>query len=282
DALQQALVLDPTVVQNYMHLSDWHYQAGHVDESIISLSKAISHDPRRGFISSQLGLRYGELGDLDKAIAWARHGLEQSPDNLFVQVLAMHVFIEVGDTESANQCVESILQMHPVNPFALRQLGAQDIAAGQAQAAIERWQKAWPMFVNLQGPINNYIVAHAAVDFASHLVQAGDPERAENLLLNSLGALAGDPMYLSYAHAMLGNRQETLAIIRDAVEGRRNHVMALWYRLPEYDFLRADADFLVLMKTLEERIAAQSARIREMVHNGEIPPPPTRKEPVPD
>lgn len=186
----------------------------------------------------------------------------------------------LGDQATALERAEQVQERYPGNFYILTALGDRDIAAGQAERAIQRWQDAFPSLANEADRVVDLSNIEEALAFAGQLLQAGQKQQAHDLLRQCLPVANGvrresfQYWHLSRIYAMLGRKTETLDASRRLVIDGQRRWGRIFFDRPEFDFLRDDLEFRELMQLIEDDIALQLERVREMERNGEMPPAP--------
>ena len=176
---------------------------------------------------------------------------------------------------------ERALELDPGNRFARRELGAMQIAAGNADAALRLWQVSHPALVTREVETVDVSNHRIVIDLAVNLVQAGETgwahELLDHLLQENSEGLQTDPYYRVLAYALLGRRDEVLEVLRLAVDGS-NHTLeedTMLLMRPEFDFLRDDPEFqAILEEAPQPDLQGALRRLRELERNGELPAAP--------
>ena len=185
-----------------------------------------------------------------------------------------YVHWQLGDPESARQDALKELELHPDNTIAVQFLARLDVDADRPDRALARWEEYEPRLSTDEGEF-----CHA--DYGYALIADGQTERARRFLLpcphqREESEARAMTFYTEqmYIHALLGNREETLDFMEKLVleEGwRRQQDILLRH---EFDFLEDDPRFERLMAIMDEDIALQLERVREMAARGELDPSP--------
>jgi hypothetical protein len=193
---------------------------------------------------------------------------------------AWGIHMNLGETGTARAYVEQNLRIWPDNHDILIYLSRWDIDDGRPDLALARWEKRDPGLADMVNREIDQSNVWDAVDYAHALKAAGEGERARNILLRcrsvELRGMRDIHGYTLQAriHALLGNRQETLNILRTLVidKGWRR----LWWirEKREFDFLQDDPEFQRLTGIMREDLDGQLERLREMARSGELDPAP--------
>jgi tetratricopeptide (TPR) repeat protein len=283
DEMHRTIELSPESPEPY-HWLGMRYllDSGRFDQAIFYFRKTYSLNPEAEWVAVWPAVAYAELGMEEEALAWLEKGAELNPGYPFVHVGALWVHTLLGHPEialdSARRLPESLLQNPLVGPRALAMLGSADIAAGQAERGLERWDKFLPEFSSSDG----FRQFWYAVYFARNLLLAGETERARHLLQR-----CDEFTNSATIQVLLGERDEALAALhREIIENRRFETMLestederaaynlLRFDDPAYDFLREDPEFKKLEQVVRDRLARQRQHVEEMEYNGELSPAP--------
>ena len=238
--INRAIAANPRQGDNYLILATM--LEDNPPEKIKALRSGFELDPARGASAATIGMAYASIGAKEEAIAWARHATEISPTDPFAWIWAMFALLDVGETQAGIAYAEQTLRLAPNNRWALRELGALQIAAGETDLVLKRWQDAYPSIAVRDHAMIDTSNVIAAVDFASNLIAAGQTEWANELLNESLEHLQDKPAYLRFAKEL---REQGHSDFSDSPPGS---------------------------KELDVEVMLQ--RVRDMECNGEMPPAP--------
>jgi tetratricopeptide (TPR) repeat protein len=250
-------------------------------ERIRLLRKAFELDPGRGMTAAQISQEYATLGAKEETLAWARVATEASPTDPWAWSGSMFALIDIEETDLAMNYAKRALELDPGNRFALRELGAMQIAAGNAEAALRLWQVSHPSIATREVETVDMSNHRIVIDLAVNLLQAGETgwahELLDHLLQKNSDGLQTDPYYRVLAYALLGRRDEVLEVLQSTVDGS-NPILeedAMLLTRPEFGFLRDDPEFQAILEGAPQ-LDRQGAlrRLRELERNGEIPPAP--------
>jgi tetratricopeptide (TPR) repeat protein len=278
--LNRSIELEPEMPQNFRLLGLielWSY--GRIASSIIQVRKAYALDPKNGSNAGFLAGAYAGLGAREEALSWLERSLQLSPSGGWALNMAYLTHLMLGEEDAAMEYVTQLLELDPKHHRALFFVGRHDIKAGRAQRALERWQRAYPVMIAADEPECDHSNYHVLVAYADNLMLAGSTERATGILQGCLPVIEAisnrlwPEAFLSRSLALLGQKDEALVALREEiVDGNRRIEASCTFDQPEYDFLREEPEFQRLMEIIETDLGQQLERIREMEHNGALPP----------
>jgi tetratricopeptide (TPR) repeat protein len=276
--LNRAIANNPRIPWNYVKLA---YIKEDPVERIRLLRKAFELDPGMGETAARISQEYAALGAREETLAWASLATEASPTNPGAWVGSMFALNDLGESELVMNHAERALALDPDNRFAIRELGSIEIAAGNADAALRRWQERYPSIATREVESVDTSNHRLIIDLAVNLVQAGEAEWAHELLGQLLrdnpDGLHSEPFSRVWAYALLGRGDDVLEELRNMDDGSSPIVGedAWLLRRPEFEFLRDNSDFQAILNripTPDRDLALQ--RLRELERNGELPPAP--------
>ena len=276
--INRAIANNPRHVGNYVKFAN---MSSDPVERIRLLRKAFELDPGRGMTAAQISQEYATLGAKEETLAWARVATEASPTDPWAWSGSMFALIDIEETDLAMNYAKRALELDPGNRFALRELGAMQIAAGNAEAALRLWQVSHPSIATREVETVDMSNHRIVIDLAVNLLQAGETgwahELLDHLLQENAEGLQTDPYYRVLAYALLGRRDEVLEVLQSTVDGS-NPILeedAMLLTRPEFGFLRDDPEFQAILEGAPQ-LDRQGAlrRLRELERNGEIPPAP--------
>jgi len=278
---RKSIELEPDLAFNYIHLGAIeHLYFGRLDEAVINYRKAYALDPGGGWSAANLAYTYAYLGGEEEAFAWMEHSLAASPTKHWAWAMAVVVQERFGRREAALESSRRVLELKPNDMLALHLLGAQDIADDRPAQALERWEAAYPTFGMDALPKLTFREFEAALLFATNLMEAGEDERAQRLLRDCRSYLETaerrDEAYMldPWIYSLLGQKEETLAALRYAIEERNVRDEGLLFEPWHFDFVREEPEFQRLEEMVKTDLASQLQRVREMERNGELPAAP--------
>jgi tetratricopeptide (TPR) repeat protein len=303
--IQRSIDLQPGMAQNFHKIAVWNYFVyGRLDESIINWREAYARDPEHGEFAVFLAGTYADLGAEAEALDWLNKGLSLGPTSVWVQNMAHAVYRRIGNTQAALEYVPRLMELDPQNHWGLYSLALQDIEAGRPEAALQRWEDAYPLMTRIPdhacdgsqrddhgGGKSNF---DATMYYARTLARMGDMEASRRLALKCYAFLkeqcadhflwaaetspgnkiGGFCWWRDDILLMLGQKDEALkALGREVIDGRRRYEISAFDE-PEYDLLRDEPEFQKLVSIIRSDLADQLHRVREMEHNGDLAPTP--------
>jgi tetratricopeptide (TPR) repeat protein len=278
--IHKSMELEPGMALNHVLLGRVeHFEHGNLDKAMLHYRKAYSLDPELGDVAGLIAAAFAQLGARHEALAWMERAFELSPTRVRALLAGYFTHIILGEEDAAAEYAQGILELYPGNNYALSAVGERDIAAGQAEFALERWQEAYPHFF-IDDPACDIFNLDAAVFFATNLVQAGRTGQAERLLHRCLPVAGqkrrnyGSHSEQSQIYALLERKEEALDAARREIIDRHNLGFIYVWARPEFDLLRDDPEFQRLMQIAKTDLAEQLERVREMERNGELAPAP--------
>lgn len=137
--------------------------AGRIPEAIAPLTRAVQLRPVYGEAYANLACATATLGDLDRAIEYARRGREQEPFNPQVAYALGLVLSERREFEAARVAVEDAVRMRPLHADARAQLGWLYLQLGAAAAALPHFEAALGLSPGKPAVLANYGTALAVV-----------------------------------------------------------------------------------------------------------------------
>lgn len=293
--IRKSIEIEPKLVFNHYRLARWQgFGFGNLDEALIHAREAYALDPRNGSMAWEIAGWYESLGAREEAMAWIERSIVLSPGDSYTFLGAYMTYSYFGEEDKAMEYAEKSLELGPKNVWMLRAVGTRDIEAGQAELALERWQRAYPALVSNKNLIVDDSNWGEAWFFAQNLKEAGETEWAMHLMNGYLDQYhkwvrESSPRQWEIddaepeIYASLGRKKEALDAMRRSIVDGHHRITPIWYMLPAFDFIRDDPEFLELMEVLHTDLAEQLKRVREMECNGELAPAPGVKiEPVCD
>lgn len=281
DEIERSIELNPRQTQNYIKLGAWEFfHFGRLDEALINMRTAYSLDPEVGQTASFVANSYNELSMREEALAWINRAMELSSTDAWVRRLAAVIHSDLGDAEMALENDRRTLEVDPSNRFALRNLATRDIRENQWEIALERWRQAYPELVSTDDPVVDRGNLYTAVFFASNLLEAGEESWGQELLGKCLTVAVDMPLesdsefWQTWIYALMRDEERTLAAMRREIIDGHKRAETGAYHSSEYDFLRDNAEFQQMLEIIDDDLAIQRERVREMERNGEMPPAP--------
>ncbi|MDH3434739.1 MAG: hypothetical protein OEM60_12810, partial [Gammaproteobacteria bacterium] len=243
--------------------------------------KAAENDALSPSLQSAQAIAYLELGDPDSAKEWVDRGLQLGPKTFWPVWSSLLHNVYTGDDTAAQADARTLLELYPQNWGALYLLRNADLAAGRYEVARSRYARAFRELIEPEVPNVNTSNYRAAVDLALVLMRLGEQERADDLLVSSLQVLEDLPRLGINGYwitdvkifALQQRRQLALDALSQAIdEGWR---IFSWLYLeydPNLDAIRDEPGFQALHAEVQQDLAAQAERVRDLRASGELSP----------
>lgn len=258
------------------------FTLGKMDSAIDSYRAGLHLDPESVIGHRGIAVAYSHLGADDLAIESIERAMKLGPGHVWSRYDAMQIYDAAGMADQAQRHAHFMHSRSPVLWYPLRLLRDADIAAGNPQAARERYLNVYTMFDGTD-PVEIDIGSfQPAVDFAALLSYMGQEERARQLLQAVLSYLPtqsrlgriGSEIDDVRALAQLGESERALTALAEAVEaGWRLHWRSM-LRDRGLDSIRDDLRFRNLEATLRDDMAAQLEHVLNTEGSGELAPMP--------
>jgi TolB-like protein/Flp pilus assembly protein TadD len=257
---------------------------GRLDLANLWYRKALGLDPGNPWLATILGLVFLELDDDETAGYWIDRALRQAPEHPWANGAMMMLQSYRGDPEQIRNYAEKVSNVDPQWRLAtaLSHGHVPDLREGNYKSALDRYASGFPELFQSVPDINavNY---RPAIDIAGLLILTGEDDRAAEMLaacqrriaetirVGFHGFWVSDVQIL----ALLGRTDEALAALRQAVDqGWRTDWRYFFYVDPNFDSIRGEQVFQAILREVEDDMAAQLERTREMEANGELVPIP--------
>jgi tetratricopeptide (TPR) repeat protein len=299
---RRAVELEPDMAWGWGLLSAWESADGHLDEAIIYNRKrlyVLGDSSMR--LDHGCGFSYAALGATEEAMV----RLEKCVEVVASANLPGQAFVALELLRRHDLGVEYARQLAAVAPddpefsdctqghCKYRLLGY--LQAGEPEQAWAFYRRAAPVDFTRGEAIlagadieNDDFMKWDLVLYAWLLLQTRQEDKARALLQRMvafwdekcIGSTTAQRRSASFhqcrsqyvLHGFLGQREATLAMLR------RTYIEDGWpYRWSFYEdhgalnFLQDDPEYLEIMQVVEDRLAVQRERIRELERNGELP-----------
>jgi len=282
DARQQyeaVLQIDPGFAVAYSSLGSLDTLSGHMDDAIVQFRWAAALDPGNPQYPTFLAVMWEMLGgrsESDRALGRLRAMHSSSWWTAFADMVLSSLR---GDPDAAVVAARTVHEGVPTDPIGLWILGLDDLRAGHAQQAVERYEAAYPALSSHTGQVVNAANSGIAANLAYLLRAAGDTDRADVLLERSLKQIEGWNRLGNGGYgitdvkiyAMQGKTDQALAALRQAVDEG-------WILVFPWDVdlapLHDQAEYQAIMAEVEAKWAAQLERVRVMEATGQLAPLP--------
>ena len=278
-------------------------QSARFDEAIPLLRKSIAFDPDRFEPHGYLAQCYHFIGDDIESLRWikagAGSGRSYGSDLAGVSQYRALRAMTLGDNDEYLRQLR-IATKEKTNHYMLRRkLLNLDMRAGRFESALERYQSYFPYLfakdyaidgsVNFdtENPMSERFQAMAIMEIAEILLELGERDRAIKLLDMawkffrdeypdrhgwSWAYTQGYGIRDAIRYALIGDKDDALRCIREAVEGRFRDRLEL--ESSALDSIREETEFKAAMIIVEADWARQLSNVRRMEANGELAPIP--------
>ncbi|MDX1516832.1 MAG: tetratricopeptide repeat protein, partial [Woeseiaceae bacterium] len=278
---RRVVEIEPNHAFAYIYIAAIHYLVyGRVDESLIWYHEAASNDALSASAQSVPAIAYLELGDADNARVWIDRGMQLAPRTFYALFSSLLFSVYEHDVESTRDLARTLLEEYPQSSDALHHLRNIDLAAGRYEVALSRYARAYPALTDGSDPVVDIGNLFTAIDLALVYRKLGDDVRAEQLLQAGLRAIPEIPRlgvngyWIADVriHAIRGDVPRAVDALAAAIdEGWR---LLTWYHFhldPTLEPIRHDPRFQQLRDRVEQDLAEQARRVKELQQSGDLP-----------
>ena len=271
---QRAITIDPSRPAPYVSLAILNaYALDRFTDAVPLAQKAMELDPGNPSYSSIQASLYLDLGDDRRFIDATSQAAKRWPDDSFVLLLSAIVSLIKQDGAGAVRHAQRGFDLDPrgfAGAGALAILRNADLQNGRYDAALARYERAYPELFLQHGPRidrTNYAVA---TDLALVLQKRGERERADALLDRVAQVIPTIPQLGVYGygitdvqiHALRGAKAQALAALRKA---ERAGWRQGWRYYRDYDPnlapIRNEPEFKAIFADIERDMVAQRAQL---------------------
>jgi TolB-like protein/cytochrome c-type biogenesis protein CcmH/NrfG len=283
---RRAITIDPSRPGLYVSLANLNaYAFDRFADAVPVAQKAMELDPGSPVPSDGLAGLYFDLGDDRKFFETIAQAGRRWPDAPVVQFwLAMVNLIRL-DTTGAVRHAQRALDAAPRRDWILKILRNADLQNDRYDAALARYEQAYPELVVRGAPRidgSNYGVA---IDLALVAQKRGDSEWAGVLLDSAARVIRTIPRLGAVGywiadvqiHALRGQKAQALAALRDA-ERAGWRVLWRYYRdfEPNLASIRNEPEFKAVFADIERDMARQRAELAARPKNAPLDLAPAR------
>jgi len=269
---RRAIEIDPSMPGPYSDLGYLTaYALNRFADAVPLVQKTLELDPGGPGWAWGLASLYLDLGDESKTFATTEQAARRWPDSWGIQQMLATIDQIRRDNAGTVRHAERSLALYLRNPGALRMLRDADLQRGRHEAALARYQKAYPELFVQGTPRLDGLNYGVAVDLALILQQRGDKVKVKALLdaaaqaigkLPRLGA-GGYGITDVRIHALRGDTAKALAALRQAEKvGWRG---PYWGYARDFDpslaSIRNDPEFKAVFADIERDMARQRAEL---------------------
>ena len=271
-AYRRAITIDPSRPAPYLGLALLNaYGLDHVADAIPLVQKAAEIDPGAPYLASSLSALYFTLGDENKFAELAGQAAKRWPEDPVVQFQLARVKLRRLDAVGAARHAQRALDVYPRHDWALRTLRDTDMQLGRYDAAIVRYEKAYPeLFVREGRPRIDGANYAVAIDVALVAQKQGNSEQAAVLLDGAAHVIRTMPRLGFWGYGIADVQIQALRGQKaTALTGLREAERAGWRRWWPYhrDFdpalasIRDEPEFKAVFADIERDMATQRARL---------------------
>ncbi len=269
---ERTIEIDPKFSRGYMWIADINGTAyGRPDVAIENLRKAAEIHPGMFWYKNNAGLNYLDLGDYESAKAGIEAGFSEAPEQLAAICSMMVLKIYAKQTDEIVPYAKNCLQLSESagtwkfvwQSLALAALRDADLVGGDVGAALERYEETYPELFAGSVPDLRRTNMLAAVDAAGLLQRAGREDEARIVLVTALEfiqdvprlGLNGYQVKDAEIHALLGNTDEALEALDEAIEQGWRRFWWLAKQNPNLESIRDEPEFQAMLAALEADMA---------------------------
>jgi tetratricopeptide (TPR) repeat protein len=288
--LEATIRIDPDFAAGYDSLGIFELTVnGRLDRALPLLQRAVVVDPGNPQYMDNLAHLWTDLGGYDEADSLLQRMRTFGPTPNLRTMEMMLPLMRGAPYASVLAAAERVADANSGwnRAFATYLLALADLESDEGDRALVRFREAFPELSDLAEPSIDDENFQAALFYAWILRQLGEEERSDLLVERSLGFMRDVPRfgptgtvpYITYAHAVLGDRQRALAALREAAEGGWRYYWRMVLEVdPVFATLHDEPEYQTIVAEIEADMAAQLENVRAMEARGELVPLP----PLPD
>lgn len=279
-AYKRAMELEPERYYVEVYIAALHYLAlGEVDESFYWYHRGAARKLLPSGGEAATGIAYLEIGDPDSAKVLIERGRKLNTAGFWPLYASLLHSVYMRDEDKTRTDAMALLEAVPRAKGALRHLRDADLAAGRYEVTLSRYARAYPELVDTATPDVNADNFKVAIDLALVLQRLGEHRNADELLSRSSGPIQGlprmgnDGFWVADAqiHALRGDTELALNALGNAIAERWR--VKTWYHFdlnPNFESIREEPEFQRLRKVVNDDLARQAQRVRELKASGDI------------
>ncbi len=253
---------------------------GRLDLANLWYRKALSLDPQQPWLAAILGLVFLDLDDDETAEVWINRSLRMAPQHPWANGAMTMLSSYRVNPEQVRHFADETLSVDSRWRMgtALSHGRVSNLRDGNYDEILDRYELSFPELFS-DDPDVNSVTYRPAIDIAGILLLTGIDERAadlldkcqkqiaENIRVGYHGFWVSDVQIL----ALQGKTDAALAALRQAIDqGWRTDWRYFFYVDPNLDAIRGEPEFQSMFKEIQDDMAAQLQRAREMDANGEL------------
>ncbi len=261
--LEATIRIDPDFAAGYDSLGIFELTVnGRLDRALPLLQRAVVVDPGNPQYMDNLAHLWTDLGGYDEADSLLQRMRTFGPTPNLRTMEMMLPLMRGAPYASVLAAAERVADENSGwnRAFATYLLALADLESDEGDRALARFRAAFPELSDLAEPSIDDENFQAALFYAWILRQLGEEERSNLLVERSLGFMRDVPRfgptgtvpYVTYAHALRGDRQRALAALREATDGGWRYywrmvlevdpVLATLHDEPEYRAIVAEVE----------------------------------------
>jgi len=282
DYYLQVAAIEPDYAFTYVYIAAIHFLGyGQIDESMVWYQKAALSDSESPSLQSAQVVGYLEIDDPESARYWVDRAQALGADTFWAMWSSLLLNLYLGEEDMAAQDARRLIEVYPRNWGGLKVLRNIDVRAGRFEVARNRYARAFRELVKPEVPqvdSDNYM---AAVDLALVLIELGEQQRADDILVQSLEVIDSlSRMGLNgywitdvQIYALQNRPERALNALHEAIDdGWR---LLTWFYLdfdPNLDNIRGLPRFNKLYAELKTDLEDQARRVQALKDSGELVP----------
>jgi TolB-like protein/Tfp pilus assembly protein PilF len=271
-AYRRAITIDPSRPSPYSSLANLNaYAFDRFTDAVPLAEKAMQLDSGSPLVYFGLARLYFDLGDDSKLFEGIANAAKRWPDDALIQLQLALVNLIRLDAAGAVRHAQRAVDGNPRYPWLLAILRNADLQSAHYDAALTRYEKAYPELFVQRGPSIHVANYRAAIDLALVLQKRGESEAANILLDGAAGVIRTIPRLGVYGygvsdvaiHALRGQKAQALAALRDAEKAGWRGPAWRYFRHfePNLASIRNEPEFKAVFADIERDMARQRAQL---------------------
>jgi TolB-like protein/Tfp pilus assembly protein PilF len=284
--LEATIRIDPDFAAGYDSLGIFEVTVnGRLDRAVPLQQRAVAVDPGNPLFLDNLAQLWADLGGYDEADGLLQRMRVLGPTSNLRAIEMLLPLLRGAPYDSVLAAAERVAVENSGwnRAFATYLLALADLESGDGDRALARFREAFPELSGAAEPVIGDYDFQPALFFAWILRQRGEDVRSDLLVERSLAfmrerprfGLMGTAPFVTYAHAVRGDKQRALAALRESIEGGWRYYWRMMLKSdPVFATLRDEPGYAEIVAAVQADIAAQLANVRAMEARGELPPLP--------
>ena len=286
EQFEATIRIDPDFAAGYDSLGIFELTVnGRLDRAVPLLQSAVAIDPGNPMFVDNLAQLWADLGGYDEADGLLQRMRVLGPTSNLRAIEMLLPLIRGAPYDSVLAAAErvSVENGDWNRAFAIYLLALADLESDDGDRALARFREAFPELSDPAEPSIDDENFQAALFFAWILRQRGEDVRSDLLVERSLAfmrerprfGMIGTAPFVTYAHAVRGDKQRALAALRESTEGGWRYYWRMMLKTdPVFATLRDEPGYAEIVAAVEADVAAQLANVRAMEARGELAPLP--------